>query len=159
METSIPLVVSVIIYSGRRENIIECLESLHHASYSNHRIIILDYILSDGLSKLVRETYPDVFVVELSKNLGYAGNNNVGIKLALEHNASWILILNDDTVLEKTCLSLLISFGECDSNIGIVGPLVYHFDEPDIIQSAGGILDKYWNNIHIGGNDSGSNGT
>jgi GT2 family glycosyltransferase len=63
METSIPLVISVIIYSGGRENIIKCLESLRHDPYSNHRIIILDYILSDGLPKLVRETYPDILVV------------------------------------------------------------------------------------------------
>ena len=152
-KTSFPLAVIVIIYSGRRDDLVECLDSLHRNSYSNYRIIVLDYILSDGLTKMVRDNYPDAFVVELSENLGYAGNNNVGIKLALEYGAEWILLLNDDIVLDTACLSLLIEKSEGDANIGIAGPLVLHFDEPNIIQSAGGTLDKYWSNNHIGGNE------
>lgn len=149
---TLPLVVTVIIYSGRQKDIIECLESLHHNSYSNHKIIVLDYILSDGLATVVRGIYPDVIFVELRENLGYAGNNNVGIKLAIEHNPEWIFILNDDVILDTSCISLLVDIGERDPDIGMVGPLVLHFDEPNIIQSAGGILDKYWKNIHLDSN-------
>lgn len=153
INTTLPLVVTVIIYSGRQEDIIECLDSLHRNFYPNHRIIILDYILSDRLAKDVRDTYPNVRVVELNENLGYAGNNNVGIKLAMEYNPEWIFILNDDVVLDTACISLLIENSKHDRDIGMVGPLVLHFDEPNIIQSAGGLLDKYWNNVHIGGNE------
>jgi len=152
-ETSHPLVVSVIIYSGRRSDIVECLDSLDQMTYPNHKIMVMDYILSDGLSTAISSSHPDVQVVELSENLGYAGNNNVGIKLAMEQGADWILILNDDTILDAICLSELISNGESIANVGIVGPMIYHFDEPIVIQSAGGELNRYWSSRHIGQNE------
>jgi len=58
--------------------------------------------------------------------------------------------LNDDTILDPLCLSRLVDAGESDSKIGIVGPLVFHFDEPTVIQSAGGMLGTYWQSIHVG---------
>jgi GT2 family glycosyltransferase len=43
----------------------------------------------------------------------------------------------------------MVEVGECDPQIGIVGPMVYHFDEPTMIQSAGGMLGKYWQSQHL----------
>jgi GT2 family glycosyltransferase len=94
-----------------------------------------------------------VQLIELDTNRGYAGNNNVGIKAALDEGADWVLVLNEDTIVAPDCLSRLIEVGRRDPSIGIVGPLVYHHDEPNIIQSAGGVFDKYWNSSHIGQNE------
>ena len=88
--------------------------------------------------------------VNLEKNLGYAGNNNVGIEIALKQGADWVFVLNEDIILEASCLEKLIEVGECDPEIGILGPLVYHHSEPTVIQSAGGMLGKYWQSIHLG---------
>ena len=43
--------------------------------------------------------------------------------------------------------------GQSDSTIGIVGPMVYHHNEPDVIQSAGGSLGPYWQSQHLGENE------
>ncbi len=148
-----PLVVTVILNTNRREDTLACLESLRRVSYSNHRVIVLDNASTDGSVEVIRSSYPAARVIPLEQNLGYAGNNNVGIRLALEQGAGWVFVLNEDTVVDSACISHLVEVGESDPATGIVGPLVYHYDEPDIIQSAGGILDGRWNSIHTGQNE------
>ena len=61
-------------------------------------------------------------IIGLTENLGYAGNNNVGIKAAIDQGADWIFVLNEDTILADDCLERLIEIGESDPKIGIVGP-------------------------------------
>jgi GT2 family glycosyltransferase len=58
-------------------------------------------------------------------------------------------VLNEDTVLASDCLARLVEVGDSDPKIGIVGPMVYHHDEPEVIQSAGGLLGPYWQSIHL----------
>lgn len=148
-----PLVISVILNTNRRDDTLACLESLKYSSYSNHRIIVLDNHSTDGSVEAIRETHPDVQIVELHENLGYAGNNNVGIEIAMKQDADWVFVLNEDIVLDSECLAKLIEVGESDARIGILGPLVYHHDEPTVIQSAGGMLGEYWESIHLGKDD------
>ena len=44
--------------------------------------------------------YPDLPLLVNKKNLGYAGGNNVGIRYAIEKGADYVLILNNDTIVE-----------------------------------------------------------
>jgi GT2 family glycosyltransferase len=90
----------------------------------------------------------------LSDNRGYAGGNNVGLAWALDEGADWVLVLNEDTILAEDCLARLVAAGESDPRIGIVGPMVYHFDEPEVIQSAGGRLGNSWSALLIGTNET-----
>ncbi len=149
-----PLVVTVILNTNRREDTLACLASLACSSYPNHRIIVLDNASSDGSVAAIRDVYPDVRVIELSENLGYAGNNNVGIQAAIESGARWIWVLNEDTVVAPDCISRLVAAAEADPHIGIVGPLVYHHNEPDVIQSAGGRLGGSWEALHVAQNET-----
>jgi GT2 family glycosyltransferase len=156
-ERAAPLVVSVILNTNRRADTLECLASLARGTYPAHHVIVLDNASTDGSAEAIRAEFPAVEVVALEENLGYAGNNNVGIALALERGAAWIFVLNEDTVLAPDCLERLVGGGESDARIGIVGPMVYHHDEPGVIQSAGGHLTPWWDSRHIGQNvpDSG----
>jgi GT2 family glycosyltransferase len=154
---SAPLVVSVILNTNRRADTLECLASLARGTYPAHHVIVLDNASTDGSAEAIRAEFPAVEVVALEENLGYAGNNNVGIRLALDRGAAWIFVLNEDTVLAPDCIERLVASGESDPRIGILGPMVYHHDEPGVIQSAGGHLTPWWDSRHIGQNvpDSG----
>jgi GT2 family glycosyltransferase len=81
----------------------------------------------------------------------------VGLKAALAYRPEWILILNEDTVLHPACLQELVAAGKADPAIGILGPMVFHHDEPDVIQSAGGRLGRFWESIHVGANETNRN--
>lgn len=148
-----PRVITVVLNTNRKSDTLACLESLAQTRYSHHETIVLDNHSTDGSLPAIRAAFPSVEMIELSENHGYAGNNNVGIRAALERNADWVLVLNEDTILDPDCLAELIRIGESDSRIGMVGPMVYHFDEPDTIQSAGGLLRSGWNSDHRGKNE------
>jgi GT2 family glycosyltransferase len=148
-----PLVVSVILNSNRRDDTLACLSSLEHNSYTNQRIIFLDNASSDGSVDAVRSFFPDVQIIELDQNLGYAGNNDVGITAALDQGADWVFVLNEDTILAPDCLEKLVAVGESARNIGIIGPMVYHYDEPGVIQSAGGKMNRFFQSWHRGQNE------
>jgi GT2 family glycosyltransferase len=145
-----PLVISVVLNTNHREDTLQCLTSLNQNTYENHKIILLDNASIDGTVYSVRSLLPEVLIIELQQNLGYAGNNNVGIQAAMEQDAEWVFLLNEDTILSPDCISHLVSVGESNPTIGIVGPMVYHHNEPDIIQSAGGRTDKYYRAWHLG---------
>lgn len=147
------LVVTIILNTNRREDTLACLASLEQSTYKNNKVIVLDNASGDGSVEAIRSSYPWVQIIQLEENLGYAGNNNVGIEAALAQQADWIFVLNEDTILDPDCLTHLVRFGESDSQIGVVGPLVYHHDEPDIIQSAGGMMSRFWESLHIAQNE------
>jgi len=150
---NLPLVACVILNTNRREDTLECLRSLKAGTYANARTIVLDCQSTDGSVEAIRSAFPDVRILELERNLGYAGNNNVGIRAALDEGARWVFVLNEDTVVSPDCLARLMETGMSDPRIGIVGPVVYHHDEPDVIQSAGGGLTRMWEGFHLGQNE------
>jgi hypothetical protein len=148
-----PYVISVILNTNRREDTLECLASLAQSAYNHHHAIVLDNASTDGSVEAIRAAFPAVQIIELADNRGYAGNNNVGIEAAVAQAADWVLVLNEDTILAPDCLAYLVEVGQSDPHIGIVGPMVYHHDEPEIIQSAGGSFGRYWESIHLAQNE------
>jgi len=149
----LPLVYAVILNVNRRDDTLACLATLAAMGYPNLRTIVLDCQSTDGSVAAVRAAYPDVCVMPLEENRGYAGNNNIGIREAQACGAAWVFVLNDDLIVDPLCLKALIDAGQHDPTIGVLGPLVYHHDEPDVIQSAGGLIDANWNSVHRGLNE------
>lgn len=135
-----PLISVVVLNTNRREDTLACLASLAAATYPRLSVMVLDNHSTDGSPEAIRARFPAVQVVPLAANLGYAGNNNVGIRLALEQGADWVFVLNEDTWVAPDCLERLITAAQADARIGIVGPLVYTFNEREI-SSAGGWID------------------
>jgi GT2 family glycosyltransferase len=150
---SSPLVATIILNTNRRDDTLACLASLQQSLYTENKIIVLDNHSTDGSVDAISAKYPAVQIVSLDKNLGYAGNNNVGINMALDQGADWVFVLNEDTILDPDCITDLMEVGQAEPKIGVLGPMVYHYDEPDIIQSAGGMLGPYWESIHLAKNE------
>jgi GT2 family glycosyltransferase len=145
-----PRVIAVILNTNRCGDTLACLASLEKSTYENLTVIVLDNHSTDGSVQAIHSNFPQVQVIELAENQGYAGNNNVGIRAALDQQADWVFVLNEDVILAPDCLERLVATGESESGIGMVGPMVYHYDEPDVIQSAGGWVNRYWVAGHFG---------
>lgn len=98
-------------------------------------------------------------LLENRVNLGYAEGNNVGIRYALENNADYVCLLNNDTRVSSDFLLELIEVAESDERIGVVGGKIYfekgyefHQDRykkeelGKVIWYAGGEID--WSNVY-----------
>jgi GT2 family glycosyltransferase len=77
-------------------------------------------------------------LIQNDSNAGYSGGNNVGIRYALQKNADYIWLLNNDTVVTDSTLKELVYRMQSDENIGLVGAVIYHASEPSKIQAYGG---------------------
>ncbi|MDW7726665.1 MAG: glycosyltransferase family 2 protein [Candidatus Methanoperedens sp.] len=150
--------VTIIIlnWNGKKDTV-ECLESLKHITYPNYEILLVDNGSTDGSVEYFRERYPDIEIIENEKNMGYAEGNNVGIRKAMKNGADYVLLLNNDTVVDPEFLDELVKVAESDPGIGFAGPKVYYYDynqKKDVINFAGGKLDMWkGKTYHIGLNE------
>lgn len=80
-----------------------------------------------------------LLLVRTGGNLGFAGGNNVGIRIALSDPAcSFVWLLNNDTVVDPDCLAHLVDTAVRDSDGGITGSLNCFYAQPELVQSLGG---------------------
>jgi GT2 family glycosyltransferase len=151
---SAPKVTILILNRDRREDTLACLASLLPNRYPALDLVVLDNASSDGSAAAVRAAYPtQVTVIETGGNYGYAGGNNIGIRHALEQGADYILLLNEDTIVDPHFIERLIEVAQARPDVGFLGPLVYHHSEPSVIQSAGGVITADWQIYHRGQNE------
>ena len=146
-----PLVFIVIVNWNGQDVTLECLESLSRVAYTNCKIVVIDNASTDGSVQAIRKTFTDIVLLEMQNNLRFAGGNNVGIKYAVEHKADLILLLNNDTTVDKDFLTWMVARIQSDPRIGMVAPKIYYYDDPNRIWSAGGTISM-WNGTmrHIG---------
>src|SRR5262245_34308321 len=99
-----PRIAIVVLTWNRVEDTLECLASLDGLDDPNFQTIVVDNGSTDRSVEVVRERYPQVVVVENHKNLGFAEGNNVGIRHALANGAEYMLLLNNDAVVDSALL-------------------------------------------------------
>ena len=113
-----PFVVSVILNTNRRDDTLAVLDSISRNTYPHHQVIVLDNASTDGSIEAIQARFPAVSNIRLERNLGYAGNNNVGIEAALKLGADWVFVLNEDTLLAPDCINRLVEAGSTQERIG-----------------------------------------
>jgi GT2 family glycosyltransferase len=139
-----PKVSTIILNWNGLKDTIECLESLKKITYPNYRVIIVDNGSKNNEGKILKEKFGNyIHLIQNKENLGFVGGNNIGIRYALKNNADYVLLLNNDTIVEKNFLNYLTTQAIQDKNIGIVGPRIYFFDEPNKIAFGGGGINLY----------------
>lgn len=143
-----PLVYIIVLNYNGYVDTVECIESLKAITYKNHRIVIVDNNSTDGSCGKLKSEYIDIEFVESDENLGYAGGNNLGIKRALENNAGYVCIINNDVVVEPSFLEPILSKMEKDKSIGIAGSKVCEYTDRSKIQSTGSRVDLFRGNVY-----------
>lgn len=116
----------------------ECLRSLVPCLGEGIRVLVVDNGSEDRTPARVRGTFPGMELIENGRNLGYAGGNNVGIRHALEKGAEYVILLNNDTVVDREFARELLAVAQRDPEIGMVTSKIYFHDRPDVLWFAGG---------------------
>jgi len=126
--------VSVIIpnYNGRKNlgNLLDkCLSNALESNYSNLEVIFVDNHSTDDSVSYVEKKYADfkqLKIIQLSRNYGYAGAINIGLKNA-DKSSKYILILTTDVEIPKNLIRNFVLLFEQYKHvrIGTIHPLIY----------------------------------
>ncbi|MBU4352837.1 MAG: glycosyltransferase, partial [Nanoarchaeota archaeon] len=142
--------VSIVIpnYNGQKY-LGECIDSLYHLDFPSeqYEIIVVDNASFDNSREFILSTYPDVVLIQPERNLGFAGGCNLGIK---NSRGEYIVLLNNDTVVDVNWLKELVAIADSDKEIAIVGSKLLFKHNPNEIQNAGSYLTSTGDGGDIG---------
>jgi GT2 family glycosyltransferase len=103
--------------------------------------IVVDNGSTDGTSDAVRTAHPEAALVRSEQNTGATGGNNLGIAEALRLGADYVLLLNNDTILDPGMVEAMVAEAEARPDAGALCPLIYYHEPPDRIWYAGASFD------------------
>lgn len=141
------VLVIILTYNGWVDTR-DCLGALMRSTYANFEILVVDNASTDGTAEIVKDQFPQVRVLSNGHNLGFAQGNNVGLRAALYQKVEYAFLLNNDVLVAEDCIAELVRVAELQPRGALFGPMVYHADEPEVIQSAGGELTQRWQFLH-----------
>lgn len=124
-----------------------CMHSLAALDYPDYKVIVVDNGSTDDSVVRIREAYPNSSIIENKRNLGFGGGCNAGICYALELDADFIWLLNNDTRVESSTLTALVNVARSDPKVGAVGSVLFHMDAPAKIQAWGGGWVNLWSGL------------
>ena len=138
-----PKVYVIVINWNGEDDTIQCLQSLTEVAYDNLHVIVSDNGSRAESLRALREwaagagldiSSPDgppvtnmssgirtLCLLENGRNLGFTGANTTGIAYAMSHDAAYVMFLNNDTVVTKDFLALMVGVAERDPAHGIIG--------------------------------------
>ncbi|MBW2288549.1 MAG: glycosyltransferase family 2 protein [Deltaproteobacteria bacterium] len=144
MPSQQPLVSVIIPHYAGTEILIQCLATLNSSSVEpEFEVILVDNASSDGSVVEAQRKFPNIRVLHLDENQGYAGGCNRGIEVA---RGKYVMLLNDDTEIDAACVSELAQTAEKDPTVAACQPKIRSLREPSQFEysgAAGGLMDVY----------------
>jgi GT2 family glycosyltransferase len=118
--------LSIVIVSYNTECLLrQCLESLRRHCPSA-QVIVVDNASRDGSAAMVRAEFPEAELIELLRNVGFAGGNNAGLSRA---TGDCVVLLNSDTVLEDDSLTRAAAWLAENPRVGATSPALVGIDD------------------------------
>lgn len=143
--------VAIIIlnYNGWADTI-ECINSLKKSKSENFKVIIIDNGSEDGSPEIIKRSFPEYTFIQFKKNLGFAKANNAGIDYVLKNDlAEYILLLNNDTILQENFIETLYQDIQKNKNYGIIGVKIFQYPLNKIDYNGGKFLRWICREKHI----------
>ena len=104
-----------------------CFDSLIHSTVPIE-VVAIDNASGDETVPFIKENYPQIKLIEAGENLGFGKANNIGLRYAVEQNADYVLLLNQDAWVKPDAVEKLIAQMR-RSDYGILSPLHFSGDE------------------------------
>jgi GT2 family glycosyltransferase len=134
-----------------------CLDSIAGDPYAAKRVCLVDNGSTDDSAKSLQRDYPHVDVIPLPKNLGYGGGCNAGIAWAIRSGLDYVLLLNNDTVIDPAAITTLVARASSlrrTNTDAILAPQILYASQPSTVWSAGGSISGPWlDRQHVGMGD------
>lgn len=142
--------LSVIILTWNQRDVLHrCLCSLIPAIEGiSHEVIVVDNGSTDGTLQLLEQSFPEVTVIANADNRGVAAARNQGITMS---TGKYILILDNDTVVNADAISGMLSYLEQNPRAGIVACRLLNEDQTvqNSLKPYPGLIQKMRNVLHL----------
>ncbi len=138
-----PIVYVILLHWKDYDDTRSCLLSFKKLTYKNYRVIVVDNFSNDGsIEKLMLE-FNDVIYVLNDSNLGFSRGCNAGLRRAIDLGAEYLLLLNNDIVVEPNFLEPAIAEAQKGSHIGAVTGKIMYKEPSNVFWQAGGYVDPF----------------
>lgn len=130
--------LSVILVNLNGERLLaDCLSSLKNQTYRDFELVFVDNGSTDNSVAVAREVFPELVLVALPGNAGFAGGNCAGLKTS---SGQYIVALNNDTLCDPRFLEELVTAAETHPEAGLFAPKILNFFDRTKIDSVGGLI-------------------
>ncbi|MFN8633876.1 MAG: glycosyltransferase family 2 protein [Chloroflexota bacterium] len=128
--------VTIVTYNGQ-DVIHPCLDSLARAGLPPRSVVVVDNASTDGTRELVRSACPDVRLLMSDRNLGYGAAVNLGARAS---DAEYVLVLNQDLVVEAGAIQALIDALDADPTVALANAKVVLASDPGRVNACGNTM-------------------
>ena len=144
--------IKILILNWNGKHLLKpCLDSVTAIDYPNYSVMVIDNGSVDDSVKVVNENFPNVDILELKNNYGFAGGYNRCFTRLKDEYSGFILLLNNDTVVDPDILNSFIQAKEKYGDNNIYGGKIFYHNNPEVIWYAGGNVNlKYLKISHRG---------
>jgi GT2 family glycosyltransferase len=143
VDSRIPLTYIILLTWNRWEETEACLQSLLPVVNEHCRVLVVDNGSTDGTPENIRRRFPRFEVHENGNNLGFPAGNNVGIRCALTAGADYVILLNNDTVVDTRFAEELVAAAQRNPSAGMINSLIFFHDRPSVVWFAGGDISTW----------------
>ena len=127
-DNKMPLIGLLVLNRDGRQWLTSVFPSLRQQDYPNKRIYLIDNGSQDDSLDLTMGHYPEVTIIRIPTNLGYAMAYNLAMPIAFADGCQWVIWANNDIRLEPECLKELSLAAQSSLNIGVIGPAFLSWD-------------------------------
>ena len=152
MRNKIENVAVALLNFNTPEMTSECCDSVLKSTYPNFTLCVMDHgSTTDNYHKLKEILDPKVILWRTKDNYGYAGGMNRILEKAAELKPHYFLVMNNDTKIDPNAISAFVNCAQRFDDKCVVTGKVYHFDDPNRLQTCGELFNKStFNEIKIG---------
>ena len=133
--------VVVVLYKGKQWYD-RCFNSLLLSDVPLH-VVVVDNASNDGTVDYVKENYRGFSIIESDTNLGFGRANNLGIRYAIDNEADFVFLLNQDAWVEPDTITQLINIAQTHPEYGILSPVHLNAEKSHVEHLLLDRLDDY----------------
>ena len=116
-----PIIYVVIVTYNGMKWIDKCLRDVLKSD-TEIKVVVIDNRSTDETVNFIKSHYPQIDLTETNENLGFGRANNIGIKRAINANADYVFLLNQDGYVEKDTIRKLVEFHGNHPEYGVLSP-------------------------------------
>lgn len=129
--------ISVIIVNWNGEKLLgRCLAALETQNFTDFETIVVDNASTDHSVELIQRSWPDVKLIRLGENTGFATANNLGVRSA---RGDWLAFLNNDAFPLPEWLESLVLAANTNPEFASFASAIIKADSPELLESAGDV--------------------